>query len=410
MRVLGRLAGVGAVMLLAACAGSPSTDGPSPSNLDGGTRPGDASGPGADGSDPSPDMGSGGAPDGGSGSDMTPPTTPGAVPEFGNPASRKLTIIGTAEKDKLSAPRDLKFNPAHPEQLWVVNKDTSGVVLFQHPGEATQTSEERIDYYGRHFMSKVSSLSFASNDTFASCQESRDDWNDGPQQEDDFMGPTLWSADLKIFATVNQGDGGKEGSHLDMLHESPLCMGIAWDTGNVYWAFDGLHGYLVQYNFEKDHGPGGSDHSDGIVHVYSDARVKRVADVPSHMILDHKSGLLYVADTGNGRVMRLDTKGGSPGGSLSGNQDGLRDYSKVVGASFTKFVSGLGEPSGIELNQGRIFVSDHSNGQISAYSLDGKLLDTLATGAKGIMGITIGPDGKLWYVDRSAQTVVRVDP
>src|SRR6185436_15383106 len=183
-----------------------------------------------------------------------------------------------------------------------------------NPGTGQQTVETRVDAYARHFMDKVTSIAFGAQNRFASCQESHDDWNDVPQAPDDFMGPTLWLADLDVFARIGQTmpyDPKKpEGSHLDMLHQSPLCMGIAWDRDNVYWAFDGTHGDLVRYDFQQDHGPGGADHSDGIVRRYGDAKVTRVDGVPGHLALDHASGLLYVADTGGGRVMVLDTNTG----------------------------------------------------------------------------------------------------
>lgn len=320
----------------------------------------------------------------------------------------KLTVVGSS-KDGLNVPRDLKFNPVHPEQLWVVNEGDNGAVIYQHPGESAQTADHRVDYYAVHFMSHVSSLSFNDQaNTFGTCQES--DNHERRGYADYFMGPTLWMADLNEFAKVNQGDNDLLGSHIDMLHQSPFCMGIAWDTGNVYWVYDGYNKNIVRYDFEKDHGPGGDDHSDGIVRRYSDITVKRVPNVVSHMVLDHQSGLLYIADTGNSRVMSLDTKGGSKSGALHTDNEPLAEYSSYTGAAYKKVVDGLGQPSGIELNQQRIFVSDHSNGQIGAYTLDGQLLGTLKTGAKGIMGITIGPDGKLWFVDASANTVVRVDP
>src|SRR5690606_37758723 len=44
-----------------------------------------------------------------------------AVPEFGD----TFTVIGTAA-DGLSAPRDLEFNPAAPEQLWTFNTTIHG--------------------------------------------------------------------------------------------------------------------------------------------------------------------------------------------------------------------------------------------------------------------------------------------
>lgn len=331
----------------------------------------------------------------------------GGVPEFGDGAP-KLTVIGTA-KDGLNVPRDLEFNPNQPGQLWTMNAGDSGAVIYKDPGQSDQTADHRVDYYARHFMYRVSAFSFnKETNTFATSEESDNTQWDASQRN--FSGPSLWDADLSVFAKVNQGDNDLLGSHIDMLHESPFCMGIAWDQGNGYWVFDGYHGDIVYYNFEKDHGPGGDDHSDGVVHRYSDVEVKRVTNVASHMVLDHKSGLLYIADTGNGRVMSLDTKSGTKGSSLRDAPEPLNEYSEYTGAKYEKVVDGLQQPSGIELNQNRIFVSDHANGQITAYQLDGKLLGTLKTGAKGIMGITIGPDGKIWYVDATANTVVRVDP
>ena len=58
------------------------------------------------------------------------------------------------------------------------------------------------------------------------------------------------------------------GSHIDMLHESPLGMGIAHDSGNSYWYFDGYYGHLVYYDFKEDHDIGMDDHSDGVVRRY----------------------------------------------------------------------------------------------------------------------------------------------
>lgn len=328
------------------------------------------------------------------------------VPEFGG----TFTVIGTAEHG-LNAVRDLEFNPAVPGQLWTFNMLSHGTVIYFEPGTAEQTSEERIDAYGQHFMAFVSSAAFGDDNKFASCQESRDEWNGGPQEPDDFMGPTLWSADLDIFAKVGQEfpAGAQEGSHLDMLHQSPLCMGIAHDVDNVYWAFDGDRGNIVRYDFQGDHGPGGGDHSDGIITRYLDATVTRTANIPGHLELDHATGMLYVADTGGGRIMRLDTKSGTDTGPLSGEWDGA-EYTGVEGADYQLVVDGLDEPSGLALHDGRLFVSEHGTGDIIAYDLEGNEIERLGTPAKRLMGITIGPAGDLWYADAGANEVVRVDP
>jgi sugar lactone lactonase YvrE len=126
------------------------------------------------------------------------------------------------------------------------------------------------------------------------------------------------------------------------------------------------------------------------------------------MALDRPGGLLYVADTGAGRVMRLDTATGTPGGPLDGWDGG--SYSAMTGGAFERFVDGLGQPSGLLVDGGRIFVADHASGEIIAFASDGHELGRLATGAPGVMGIRIGPDHKLWFVDGDHDRVVRVDP
>ncbi len=330
-----------------------------------------------------------------------------SVPQFGN----TFTVIGTAA-DGLNVVRDLEFDPEAPERLWTFNMLSHGTVIFFDPGTAEQTSEERIDAYGQHFMAYVSSAAFGGNGRFASCQESRDEWNVGAQDPDDFMGPSLWPSDLETFAVVGQAfppEGGLEGSHLDMLHQSPWCMGIAHDVDNVYWAFDGMNDTIVRYDFVDDHGAGGGDHSDGIIWRYVDTTVTRVANIPSHMELDHATGMLYIADTGAGRIMRLDTASGTNTGSLPGDWDGAT-YEGVEGADYQVVVEGLVEPSGLALYDGRIFVSDHGSGEVIAFELDGTEIERMSTPAERIMGITIGPEGNLWYADALANEVVRVDP
>jgi hypothetical protein len=328
------------------------------------------------------------------------------VAEFGG----TFTVIGTA-KDGLNVVRDLEFNPGAPEQLWTFNMLSHGTVIFFDPGTEQQTSEERIDAYGQHFMAYVSSAAFGDNGNFATCQESRNEWNVGPQKPDDFMGPSLWPSDLDVFARVGQEfpPGAQEGSHLDMLHQSPLCMGIAHEVDNVFWAMDGKRGNIVRYDFQADHGPGGGDHSDGIITRYVDATLTRVENIPGHMEYDHATAMLYVADTGGGRIMRLDTASGTNTGPLAGEWDGA-EYTGVEGADYEVVVEGIDEPSGLALHAGRLFVSEHGTGDIIAFDLEGNELDRMSTPADRLMGITIGPAGDLWYVDAGANEVVRVDP
>ena len=325
-----------------------------------------------------------------------------------------LTVIGTAA-DGLSQPTGLAFAPDHPDELWVVNRATDGVVIFHDPGTPQQRAEPRVDAYAQHFMANVSSISFGTDNHFGTCQDSRDEWNDHPQAADDYMGPTLWDATLSVFAEVGQAypkaTGALEGSHIDMLHESPLCMGIAHDHDNVFWAFDGLNGHVVRYDFVKDHGPGGASHSDGKVRRYPEAMVHRRDGVVSQLAFDAKSQMLYVADTAADRIMRLDTTSGSVGPvTLPKQMEALAEYAQVTGVDWQPVVPDVSTPSGLVLSDERMYVFSGACGQIVSYDRSGTELARMAVGSLGVSGMTIGPDGKIWFADELTNTVTRVDP
>lgn len=342
----------------------------------------------------------------GSALSLNAPLTYAEVPELGTNATRRLTTIGTSATG-LARPTALAFNPDAPEQLWTVNQSINGTVMFVNPGPG-QTVDRRIDSYSSHFMSHVSSLAFGARTfhggmTFATCQESNNGGND-------FMGPTLWPADLDVYARVNQ-DGPLLGSHIDMLHQSPMCMGITHDQGNIYWVTDGRNGHVVRYDFTTDHGPGHDDHANGIVRRYPEATFRRVENVPGHLVLDHATGWLYVADTGAGRVYRMDTTMGAQTRRLTPRNEPLAEYTEWRGAPIEVLMTGLDRPSGIALSGSTLFVSVFGTGEILAFDLGTRAeVQRIATGARGISGLTIGPDDKLWYVDSVAAQVVRIDP
>lgn len=315
-------------------------------------------------------------------------------------------------EDGLRTPRDLAFNPAVPGELWVVSRADDSVVTLSETDTPEQAIQKRIDPFAMHFMEEVSSLSFANDMKFATCHESRNSYN-GQAEPNDFMGPTLWSADPALFAKSNPdavADLGFDlGSHLDMLHDSPLCMGIAWEKDNVYWTFDGLNGVISRYDFAQDHGPGFDDHADGIIQRFVDVDVARVADVPSHMVFDQESGVLYVADTGNARIQRFDpatatvgvqrhTHEGSPLTEMRGGE-----WITLVGDE-----AGLVAPSGLALHDDVLYVTDNATSRITAFSLDGEELDHLDVGVKlgGLMGIRVNDDG-LYAVDAVDSRVIR---
>lgn len=348
------------------------------------------------------------------------------------PVQPETTVVGRAD-DGLNVPRDLAFHPDpdRADELWVVNRADDSSVTFFGPGTEAQVADRRKDRYANHFMEEVSSIAFGAADTFATCQESRNTYDD-ERRANDFMGPTLWPGDLSVYARANQdgallspeaielmarGDlcgtdqGGLLGSHIDMNHQSPDCMGIEHQRDNAYWVFDGHNGHVVYYDFQQDHGPGGDDHSDAIVRRYPEADVARVPDVPGHLALDRETGWLYVADTGNARIRRLDTASGVQAEEIRRANEPLAEFSIYEDAAVEDVITeGLERPSGIHVASGMLFIGDHATGEIRVHALDGfALLARLDTGAEGLMGLELDAEGRLWYVDAAANELRRVD-
>ncbi|MEC9465740.1 MAG: hypothetical protein VX834_08150 [Myxococcota bacterium] len=340
------------------------------------------------------------------------PEVKSPVSEFGTNLSLSFELVANSSAG-LAIPRDLEFHPDRPDELWIINQETQSMTILHKPNTPDQRSEVRIDAFADHFMAVPSSLAFGALNTFATCQESRNDMR-GYQQPDDFMGPTLWPADLDIFAMVNQTPfGNLLGSHLDMNHQSPLCMGIAHQQDNEYWVFDGFNGHVVFYDFNQDHGPGRDDHSDAQIRRYPEASLTRVEGIPGHMEVDHATGWLYVADTGAGRVIRLDTKSGTFNRDLFSwsQNEPLAEFSEYTGAAVETIISDLVNPSGLAISGDTLFISDNATGEIIGYDKNtGIELDRISTPAKSISGLTIGPEGELWFVDMAEEKVFHVSP
>lgn len=323
-----------------------------------------------------------------------------------------MTLIADSG-DEMDIPRDLEFHPDRPSELWVVNRSTrsgsESVVIIDDPGTDDQ-AETRYNSFGAgHFMAQPSALAFSDNGNLATIHET-DDLTQGPVNQGgtpaDFMGPTLWTSDRQIF------DGG-HGGHLDMLHNTPNGMGIAWEEGNAFWVFDGEHDAIARYDFNEDHGPGGSDHSDGELLRFGEDEVEWEENVPSHMVYDHDTDELYVADTGNGRVCVLDTTSGDVGSDIQ-NYDGIR-ASNVDDARIETLISAddlddFSQPSGVALKDEVLYVTDNRSGFLFAFALDGSVVDwvDLERDEGGLGGITFDEDGNLWLADIEAQEILKI--
>lgn len=324
----------------------------------------------------------------------------------------------------LEAP-DLEFHPTRDE-LWVLNRreEVAGVcgqssgynarcaslasvtTIIFNPGKAEQRTQILEDENSWHFMRRAPALAMGANDTFGTCGEAATgNFEDDPTM---YIGGTLWPSDLAVYAQPS----GLNGSHLDMLHATPWCMGIAHERDNVYWLFNGHVGAIDRYDFAADHGPGAEDHSDGEIRRYVPGSVSRVPNVPSHMEFDGEK-FLYIADTGNARIAKLDTTSGTKGGAFSPVYEVLADSGFVNGAEIWDVVTtGLEAPSGLALHEDLIYVSDNGTSKIHAYKTDGTLVASLQTELPpgALAGIEIGPDNRLWFTDMTNGTVYRIDP
>jgi hypothetical protein len=334
---------------------------------------------------------------------------PGSEIGWGDGSAGSVTLTLILADETLKEPIDLGFDPSAPERLWVINRRDDSVVIITNPGEDGWSFDRMKDPAAGHFMNEPPAFEFGAVDetygqTFGIC-------GDNDNGGDDFMGPALFSSDLDVFATQNDETG--LGSHLDMLHSTTFCKGIAHVEGNVYFAFNGHKGSLDKYDFANDHGPGWDDHSDGHVYRYVEGYVEGVDDVSSHLDYDAESKLLYIADTGNRRILTLDTMSGVEGDTFPGLEF-VATRTEIVGAELGQLAGEdvLQRPSGLELHRGLVFVTDHATSQFLAFDKDGELVRTLDTdlpeGSLG--GFTFGPDGKVYFVDTLGGRVFRIDP
>lgn len=320
----------------------------------------------------------------------------------------EFAVVSTSAAG-LNIPRDLAFHPQRTSELWVVNLGDNSTIVFDDPDD--ETTFERYAAAGKdHFMARPSALAFGENGNFATAQE-EDELTQGDLTPEDFMGPTLWTSDRAIY------DGGHFG-HFDMLHNSPNGAGVAWERDNRYWIFDGWHESITMYDFHDDHGPGGSDHTDGEIVRYVEGEVSYVGDVPSHMEFDQATKLIYIADTGNNRIAVFDSTVGERGQTLRPNYDGCTMYA-MNGGQIETLAAGadvmLELPSGLELRDGVVYVSDNKLSRIVAIDQQtGELIDYLDLADKvptgGLMGMAFSQSGDLYAVNAVGNEIIRISP
>jgi hypothetical protein len=309
-------------------------------------------------------------------------------------------------------PVDLGFHPERTDELWVIGYGDDTLQVGMGVGAEPGTWKKYHDPAATHFMHKPPAIAWGSEGLWGTCGDNDNSQNDPNNEPNYFMGPAIFTSDLAIFTTQNKTT--QLGSHYDMLHNTTYCRGIAHQEANVFWVFNGELGSLDKYNFGMPHPPGEEDHSDGEIYRYALGQVKGAEGVPSHVAFDPEDKFLYVADTGNKRIVRLDTTAGTLGGRLPRKNEVLAKSGVMNGTQVEEVVAPgtLEQPSGLEIKGGLLYVTEAATSTFHVFDKSGKELRSLATDlpAGSLAGFTFGSGGKIYFTDKTGGRVLRIDP
>jgi hypothetical protein len=274
-------------------------------------------------------------------------------------------------------------------------------------------------------------------DIFATCHEH---WTGNPTDQllggspsapEGFIGPSLWTADRDIydgengtlrygFFDRNMGDPfTSNGDHLDMVHGTRYCVGIAWQRDNRYWMFNGEDGALDMYDFGLPHAPGADDHSDATVErvVWSDGGLRRVPDVPSNVVVD--GDMVLVSDSGNGRILEVDTAAQMPMVGMERTYEAIdipvfEDPPTTVVADEATLRAEWGGnviPSGLALiDADTLVVGNWGSGHLTFLDRnDGSVIRTYDTGLGAGLGGVTWFEGAVYFTHIDRRAVYRLD-
>lgn len=282
-----------------------------------------------------------------------------------------------------------------------------GSVLVVQRATTTPAVHRSQDPNAWHFMRRPPGIAMGMEGRFATCGEARTgNWDD---DDASFIGPTLFSSNLDEFGIQPPE---KNGSHYDMLHATPFCMGIAHERNNVFWLTNGLTGTLDRYDFGEDHGPGNDDHSDGKIEHYAPGAITRVPYVPSHLAVYQPTGDVYAADTGGNRLVRLNPNYNTSASPFTPNYDGVAYHVNVHDVDVDTFGPVINQPTGLVFIANILYVASSTDSMIFALSLDGTVAGEFDTGLPtgSIGGLAVGPDHRIYLTDLLTGNVLRIEP
>jgi DNA-binding beta-propeller fold protein YncE len=200
-----------------------------------------------------------------------------------------------------------------------------------------------------------------------------------------------------------------------MIHQSPYGKGIAFEKDLVYWVLDGYEGNLKRYDYVQTHQPGGSDHSAGKVKIYLNFQFTKHASLPSHIVIDNNRKYLYGCDPIGKRIFRVDiTTGSDAGQGTQINNEQLQEYEAYNGLEIKDVVTGLNSPVGIDIYGDRLIVTDNGTDEIIIYNIQDNFheigrIKLKYTSNPDPMGIKVGPDGKIYFVDKTNKRAYMID-
>tara|TARA_Y100000768_G_scaffold136561_1_gene101650 strand:- start:613 stop:1125 length:513 start_codon:yes stop_codon:yes gene_type:complete len=112
----------------------------------------------------------------------------------------------------------------------------------------------------------------------------------------------------------------------------------------------------------------------------------------------------------------MNTNTGTINYSLTPYGENIEGYYSMIGAQYETIIdSGLVLPTGIDIFENYLLVSDYSNGDIVFYDLEqlgiNQELKRLKTDRENdLMSIKVGPDGTIWYVGTNTNELVQIKP
>jgi len=296
----------------------------------------------------------------------------------------------------LATPNGLAFDPGDGS-LWIVNNPPGRfdrMVVIRNLG----TKGQRVRSFEEpehHYLAEPMGIAFSPTRREVATSGLVGD------------GPTLWTSVQRLFT-------GSRGSHLDMVHHTTKAAGIAAGADGVrreYWVTNGTRGSIDRYLFNEPHELGGMDHSDGVVYSYADGSLNVVPGVPAHVAFDAATGRVFAADTGNGRVVVLDSAAeplGSP--QVYGPQWLPERLFRVEGSTVRTIADGLARPSGLLLKGGHLLVGEHATGRIVVVSLDGRRVRAVDTGVgpNALTGLAADARGRVYFLDAKRGRLLRL--